>query len=239
MASSPLTCSFVLPAHNEEGNIARAVAAVTETADRLFAGHEVVVVNDGSSDRTAEIVRDLAAADPRVRLVEHPTNLGYGQALRTGFAAAQLDLVFLTDSDNQFDLTELEGFLPALDRADAVLGWRRNRQDPLVRRLSAEAWNRLMRLLFSVPVRDVDCAFKLMRRDALVALPLQARGAMVSTELIVHMHRSGHPIVEQPVTHLPRTTGDPSGGSPKVIARAFRELAQLYPSLRRAGRDHR
>jgi glycosyltransferase involved in cell wall biosynthesis len=231
-----LTCSFVLPAHNEEGNIARAVASATEAGARLFTDHEVVVVNDGSSDRTAEIVGALAVADSRVRLVEHPTNLGYGQALRTGFAEARCQLVFLTDSDNQFDLSELDGFVDEIEHADAVLGRRLDRQDPLGRRLSGHAWNSLMRLLFRVPVRDVDCAFKLMRRDALASLPLRARGAMVSAELIVHLDKGGHRIVERGVTHLPRTSGEPSGGSPKVIARAFRELAQLYPSLRSAGR---
>jgi glycosyltransferase involved in cell wall biosynthesis len=173
-----------------------------------------------------------------VRLVTHRTNLGYGQALRTGFAEARNDLVFLTDADNQFVLDELDDFVALIEDADAVLGRRRDRQDPLGRRLSGEAWNRLMRLLFTVPVGDVDCAFKLMRRDAIAALPLQARGAMVSTELIVHLAGRGSRIIERPVTHLPRTAGEPSGGSPKVIARAFRELAALYPSLARARKAH-
>lgn len=223
--------SIVLPAFNERQNIEAAVRRATEVATRLCASHEVIVVDDGSTDGTADVVSAIAQQDPRVRLLRHGRNLGYGEALRTGFLAARLDLVFFTDADNQFDLDELEGFLPVIDRADVVCGYRANRQDAPHRRALARGWNILVRLLLDVPVRDIDCAFKLFRRDVLRDLRIESVGAMVNTELMVKLGRSGSTVVELPVTHLPRTAGRARGAHPRVIARAFVELVRLYRGL--------
>lgn len=228
-----LTCSIVLPAHDEAANIDSCLDAVTKAGDRFFAGHEVIVVDDGSGDGTGEIVERRRQLDPRVRLVTHERNQGYGRALRSGFEAASCDLVFFTDSDNQFDLDELALLTALIHDSDVVAGYRRNRQEGWRRRAGAEAWNRLVQLAFGVPLRDVDCAFKLFRRSLLDDLALQATGAMVSTELITRFVQRGARVAEVPVTHLPRTAGEASGGDLRVIARAFRELARLYPSLRR------
>ncbi len=160
--------SIVLPAFNEEANIEQAVAEATATAERLFAEHEVIVVDDGSARRAPR--RSCArspASDPRVRLISHGRNRGYGEALRTGFLASRLDFVFFTDADLQFDMNELERFLPYAGTVDVVAGYRVNRQDPLARRPMAYAWNLLVRVLFYVPVRDIDCAFKLFDRRVL------------------------------------------------------------------------
>jgi glycosyltransferase involved in cell wall biosynthesis len=230
--------SIVLPAFDEEANIAEAVARAQAAAERLCGEHEVIVVDDGSRDRTAAIVEELGAADPRIRLLRHPRNLGYGEAVRSGLRAARLDLVFLTDADNQFDLGELERFLPWIDRVDVVAGYRVNRQDPLFRRVNAKAWNALVRMLFYVPVRDIDCAFKLFRRSVFDAVDLQSVGAMVSTELMVTVGRSGASVVELGVRHYPRTAGTARGASPRVIARALWELARMYRRLSRAGVEH-
>ena len=227
------TLSVVLPAFDEEDNIERAVAAVTEVADRLFVDHEVIVVDDGSRDRTAEIVRDLTAQDPRVRLVQHGVNRGYGEALRTGFTQARMDLVFMTDADNQFDVWELGRFLPWIERTDVVVGYRVNRQDTAVRRMNAWGWNQLMRGLFHAPVRDIDCAFKLFRREVFDVVDLSAVGAMVSTELMVKLGRAGLGIMEIGVHHYPRTAGEARGAHPKVILTALREVASMYRSLHR------
>jgi glycosyltransferase involved in cell wall biosynthesis len=227
--------SVVLPAFNEEANIVEAVARATAVADRLFADHEVIAVDDGSRDRTAELVRELAAQDPRVRLVQHPRNLGYGEALRTGFQSARMDLVLLTDADNQFDLNELELFVPWIQKVDIVCGYLINRQDPLVRRLMGKSWNYLVRALFYVPVRDIDCAFKLMRRRVFEDLDLESVGAMVSTELMVKLGRSGAGVVEVGVHHYPRTAGQARGANPKVILRAFWELSRIRRRLSLVG----
>jgi len=230
--------TIVLPAFNEEGSIERALADATRVSDRMCAEHEIIVVDDGSHDGTAELVMSAAAADPRIRLVQHPRNLGYGEALRSGFRAARLDLVFFTDADNQFDLDELEAFLPWTDVVDVVAGYRTNRQDTWFRRLNARAWNYLVRALFYVPVRDIDCAFKLFRRKVFETIDLESVGAMVNTELMVKLGRSGAGVVELGVTHYPRTAGQARGASPRVIARALYELAKMYRRLERTDAGH-
>ena len=223
--------SIVLPAYDEELNIAQAIEEATRTAERLLADHEVIVVDDGSTDRTGRIVREIAALDPRVRLVAHPANRGYGEALRSGFLAAGLDFVFFTDADLQFDIDELERFLPYAGTVDVVAGYRVNRQDTFIRRANAYGWNVLVRMLFYVPVRDIDCAFKLFDRRALGAVDIESVGAMVNTELMVKLGRKGASVVEIGVQHRPRRAGRARGASPRVIARAFGELMRMRRRL--------
>jgi glycosyltransferase involved in cell wall biosynthesis len=223
--------SFVLPAYNEEGNILRAIDNTVAVARRYCGAYEVIVVDDGSRDRTAELVERVALEDDGVRLVRHTENRGYGEALRTGFAAATLDFVFFTDADNQFDMNELPLLLEWAEDADVVAGYRKQRRDPAMRRVNAWAWNRLVRALFCVPVRDVDCAFKLFRRSALEGLTIESRGAMINTEIMVKLSRAGNTVVEVGVTHLPRTTGEGSGADLRVILRAFNEISRMYPVL--------
>lgn len=231
--------SVVLPAYNEEANIETAVGDALAVFDRLdLAGSEVIVVDDCSTDGTAALVRRLAAADPRVRLIGHARNQGYGGALKSGFLAAARPLVFFTDADNQFDLDELERFLPLIDRVDVVAGYRINRCDPMFRRVNAKAWNYLVRMLFYVPVRDIDCAFKLFRREVLDGLELESVGAMVNTELMVKLGRSGYRLVEVGVSHRPRTAGKARGANPRVIARALVELARMHSKLSNMEASH-
>jgi glycosyltransferase involved in cell wall biosynthesis len=223
--------SIVLPAYNEAANIELAVARAGEVARRHCADYEVIVVDDGSTDRTADLVRGLAADDDAVRLVQHPRNLGYGGALKSGFQAAKLDLIFFTDADNQFDLEEISEFLNLIQSVDVVAGYRIKRCDPASRRAMARAWNYLVRALFYVPVRDIDCAFKLFRREVFDGLELDSVGAMVNTELMVKLGRSGFRVVEVGVTHFPRTAGTPRGARPSVIIRAFIELSRMHRRL--------
>ena len=133
--------SIVLPAHNEESNVATAIKRAAEAASRLCSDYEIVIVDDGSTDATADVVRAEAAENPHVRLVSHDKNRGYGEALHTGFRAATMDLVFFTDADNQFDFEELEKVLPLSDRVGVVAGYRKVRQDPWRRRFTARVWN--------------------------------------------------------------------------------------------------
>jgi glycosyltransferase involved in cell wall biosynthesis len=225
------TISFVLPAYNEESNITRAIESTVAVASRYCPNFEIIVVDDGSADRTAELTQASAAVHHQVRLIQHETNRGYGEALRTGFTHAEMEFVFFTDSDNQFDMDELPLLLAWADHADVVAGYRKVRQDPIMRRLNAWAWNRLVRALFYVPVRDIDCAFKLFRRDALAAIDIESRGAMINTEIMVKLARAGWTVVEVGVTHLPRMAGSTTGAKPSVILRAFREVRAMYPSL--------
>lgn len=231
--------SIVLPCHDEAENVA-AVVGDARRAGNLFAfDHEVIVVDDGSTDDTRRIAEVLAAQDPHVRVVVHEHNRGYGAAVRSGIAASRLDWVLLTDGDGQFDLLELEGFVPMTRRNDLLMGFRILRADPAPRRAAAWAWNQLMERTFAVGVRDVDCAFKLARGDALRALPLTSDGAMISTELLVRARQLGWRVSEIGVHHRPRMAGESSGGDLHVVARAFRERRALRHALRDEARGER
>src|SRR5690349_14693353 len=198
--------------------------------------YEIIVVDDGSADRTAEIATALAAADPRVRLVRHQQNRGYGGALKSGFAAATKKYVFFTDGDGQFDVGEITSLLPYVPQHDVVIGYRIDRAEGGLRRVNAGAWNFLVRNLFGIPSRDVDCAFKLFDRRVFDVVHPEAEGAMISTEILARTVRAGFRVTEVGVHHYPRRHGTPTGANPLVIARAFYELFKLY---RRITRDAR
>jgi glycosyltransferase involved in cell wall biosynthesis len=225
--------SAVLPAYNEEGALEATVSALRAVLVSVGRPYEIIIVNDGSADRTGAIADGLAGADPAVRVVHHVRNLGYGAALKSGFGAARLPWVFLMDADGQFDPGELPRFLAAAERADFIVGYRPARADPVHRMLYARIWAGMMSLLLGVGVRDVDCAFKLMRRSVLDRLALEAGGAFLSAEMLAKARRLGARFVELPVRHLPRRAGASTGGSVRVLLRAFAELARLWWKVRR------
>jgi glycosyltransferase involved in cell wall biosynthesis len=223
--------TVVLPCHDEEANVEQAVREAGAAARDTAADYEILVVDDGSSDATRRIAAACAAEDRRVRLLVHDTNRGYGAALRTGIAAARCDWILLTDADLQFDLGELRDFVePARDH-DLLVGFRLVRMDPLPRRVNAYAWNRLVDRVFDLRVRDVDCAFKLIRRDLAQRLRLTADGAMISTELVARAALAGARMAEFGVHHRPRAAGRQSGADPAVVAGAFRELRRIRAEL--------
>jgi glycosyltransferase involved in cell wall biosynthesis len=224
--------SVILPCHDEAENVERAIDEATAAGELVADAHEILVVDDGSTDATRDLAQARAAVDPRVRVLVHDVNRGYGAAVRTGIAAARLEWLFLTDADLQFDMTELTRFVPLAQSTDVIAGFRTHRADPPHRLLNAAAWNALVRRVFDVPLRDVDCAFKLMRRDLVQALPLAAEGAMVSTELVTRAQDAGARIAELGVGHRPRMAGRSSGASPRVVLRAFRELRAVSAELR-------
>ena len=224
--------SIVLPAYNEEANVALAVARMIEATDPLFETIEILVVDDGSRDATAQHVREVARSDPRVRLLQHPVNRGYGAAVTTGLRAAEQPLVFYTDSDLQFDPHQIRDLLARIDEFPVVIGYRKNREDPWFRTLNAWAWNQLQRVTFGMAFRDVDCAFKLLRREVLESIPLRAEGAFFSTELLLRARAAGYEFVEVPVDHFPRRAGAPTGARLGVIGKAFREMWRLRRELK-------
>ncbi len=222
--------SLFFPAHNEAENIEPLVREALGALSALADQYEIIAVDDGSRDGTAELADRLAAEHLSVRVVHHPVNRGYGAALRSGFAAARYPLVAFIDGDRQFrvaDLVRLIDRLNAADQPDVVLGYRLRRADPAVRLIYARAYRLALRLLFGLRVRDPDCACKLFRRDALEGIRLESGGAFLSAELLIKLRVRGRRIVEVGVPHYPRTAGSASGANPKVVFRAVRDFWRL------------
>ena len=224
MKTTEYSLSVVLPAHNEEAAIAETLQSVVNTLAMWLQDFEVIVVDDGSRDRTGAIVESFAATHPCVRMIHHPINQGYGGALASGFEAATKELVFFMDADRQFDIHDLECFFPLVEEYDAVLGYRIDRQDTWLRKLNAWGWKMVIGMVFGVHVRDVDCAFKLIRADFFREHRLETRGAMINTELLYKFTRAGYHYTQMGVRHLPRQGGRATGAKPAVILRAFHEL---------------
>jgi glycosyltransferase involved in cell wall biosynthesis len=225
--------SVVLPAYNEEAVIAETVSRCVEVLRVLAPDYEVIVVDDGSRDRTGAVADELAAANPRVRVVHNHPNRGYGGALIAGFDAVRTELTFFMDADGQFDIADIAEPLRLRERGHrAVLGYRAHRQDPFMRLVNAWGWNVLVSLLYRLPVRDVDCAFKLYDTALVRVADVQAVGAVINTEMLVKLSRLGQPFVQVPVRHYRRRHGNATGANPRVILRAFRELVGLHAKLR-------
>lgn len=226
--------SVFLPAHNEEDSIQRVVDGFRAELPKLTDDYEIIVVNDGSSDQTGQIAERMALKDKRVRVVHHPLNQGYGAAVISGINAASKAYVLLSDGDGQFDPADSALLAAKVSDCDVVVGRRLRRADPLMRRLNGTAWSTLMRLLFGLRITDMDCGFKLFRREILANLELEAKGAMLTTELMAKLAGRGARITEVDVHHLPRLAGEQSGNSLRVIVRAFKELFGLYWKVRAA-----
>lgn len=220
--------SVFFPSYNEEGNIRKTVEIADAVLKKITPTYEIIVVNDGSRDATGAVADKLVSENSKVRVVHHPKNLGYGAALWSGIHAAQYDWIFFTDADLQFDLNEINKLLQYIPEYKVVLGYRSPRRDSFMRLLNAKGWNWLVRTLFSLKVRDIDCAFKLFHKDVITSLPLKTRGATMSAEMLIRIMRKGIPWKEVPVSHFPRTLGSPTGAKISVIVRAFKELFVLY-----------
>ncbi|MEP0357632.1 MAG: glycosyltransferase family 2 protein [Paraglaciecola sp.] len=223
--------SIIFPAYNEQENIADSINNAITAFEKYFDKITVIPVNDGGADNTGNIIDEMAAKDERVKPVHHEVNQGYGTALRSGFKAATHDYIFFSDSDGQFDLEEISKLLLYIDSYDMVLGYREKRADPFHRKANAWAWGSLVRMLFKINVKDIDCAFKLFRRSVFNEITLESGGAMVNTELLALATKRGFTMKNVPVSHYSRELGEQTGANPLVIIKAFAELFKLYAKI--------
>lgn len=225
--------SVVLPAYNEEDVIADTVEHVDKAISTICPDYEIIIVDDGSIDRTGEIIDGLAVKNKHVSPVHNRPNRGYGGALIAGFSAAEKDLIFFMDADGQFDIEDIKLLLPYISSYDAVLGFRKHRRDPLHRKINAFGWNTLVHMLFGLKVRDVDCAFKLYHAEVVRRADVRAEGAMINTEMLVKLTRLGYRFIQVGVHHYPRIGGKATGANLKVIFHAFKELIKLYLKVKK------
>lgn len=221
---SKLQISIVLPAHNEAENLPKLLKDVANCMKNLAWDYEVIVVNDGSTDNTKDILAQLKQTDSKIKEIYHPKNRGYGAALRSGFAAATKEWIFFTDSDRQFDIKEITKLASFSQDFDLVIGYRINRQDNWMRLLNARIYHLAIRILFGLCVKDIDCAFKLIKREVIQKINLESDGAFISSELLIKMKWIHARIKEIPVSHYPRIAGNSTGANLKVILIAMKEV---------------
>jgi glycosyltransferase involved in cell wall biosynthesis len=226
--------SVFFPAYNEAANIGTTVKKALKALPKVAKKWEVIVIDDGSKDKTGEIVKQLAKKEKRIRLITHSPNKGYGEALKSGYYNARYQLIAMTDADGQFDLKEIDKLLAKIDQAEVVWGFRINRQDSALRKFFGWGWTFLANLLLGIKVKDVDCGFKLVKKQVIKKIPklTSTRGGMISPELLGKAKKAGFKITEVGVHHYPRKEGHQTGADINVIVNSFLDLAKLWWQLR-------
>jgi glycosyltransferase involved in cell wall biosynthesis len=227
--NKPPSISVFFPAYNDAGTIASLVVLADRTLRKLTDDYEVIVVNDGSADHTAHVLSELEAVYPKLRTIHHPTNLGYGSALRTGFASATKDLIFYTDGDAQYDVRELELLVPLMtDGVDVVNGYKISRSDPLHRILIGRIYCWLIKLAFMIKIRDVDCDFRLVRRASYNRVRLFSASGTICVEMVKSFQDAGLRFAECPVHHYHRAYGKSQFFNFKRLFKTFSDLSRLW-----------
>lgn len=228
--------SVFFPTYNEEGNIERVVGGAKKVLGKVADKWEILIVEDGSKDKTPQITDNLAKRDKRVRVIHHNPNQGYGGALKTGFYNSKYELVAFTDSDGQFDFSEIVNFVLKQKEtgADLVIGYYKKRQVSKFKILTSKMWELAVFVLFGLHVRDIDCGFKLISKKVINKIPKlkSERGAFISSEFLIKAKKYGFKIVEIPVTHYPRKAGVGTGRNINVIIQSFIDLFKLWSNLR-------
>lgn len=224
--------SVFLPAFNEEDSITLTVEGVAKVLKSLNLDWEVLVINDGSKDRTAEVVKELENKIPGVKLINHEKNMGYGHALKTGFASSKYSWVAFVDSDGQFDFSEIKKFLEKTDEADLILGYRLNRADPFQRRIFTWGWKMLAMVLLGLNVRDYSCGFKLIKKKVIEDIsPIESEEKVTQIEMLIKAKKKGYKFAEIGVRHYPRIHGMPTGANLFVVLKSFADILRLWRQL--------
>lgn len=224
--------SVFFPTYNEEKNIKKTVTEAVKILEKIAKDWEIVVVNDGSTDKTEEIVKKLMKKEPRISMITHTPNKGYGAAFKSGFYHCQYPWIAYTDADGQFAFSEIDKFLAEKDEGDLIIGYRLQRRDPALRIFIAKLLKIWNLVFFGLWLRDVDCGFKLIKKEVVDKIgTLKTESAITETEFLARAIRAGFKIVEVPVHHFPRLTGKQTGGDIKVIVKAVKESFNLWKSL--------
>lgn len=224
--------SVFLPAYNEEDSIASAVEGVVEVLKSLAIDWEVLVINDGSKDKTAEVVKSLEKKYPNVRLINHEVNKGYGHVLKTGFAQAKYPWVAFVDSDGQFDFAEIKKLIEKTDEADVILGYRLNRADPFRRGIFTWGWKMLAFMLLGLNVRDYSCGFKLVKKKVIEDIsPIESEEKVTQIEMLIKVQKRGYKFAEVGVHHYARKAGVATGANLSVVKKSFTDMLKLWKEL--------
>ena len=226
--------SVFFPAYNEEANIESTVKKARQVLINITEEWEIIIVNDGSKDNTLTIANNLSKYDKRIKVVNHEVNKGYGEALKSGFYSAKYPLITTIDADGQFDFSEVTKLLEKITKADVVIGYRLDRKDSLIRKIFGWGWTFLANLMFGIMVKDVDCSFKLVKKEVIDKIPkLQSsRGGMISPELLAKAKKCGFTVDEVGVHHYQRKEGRQTGADLNVILKSFSDLFSLWIQLR-------
>jgi len=220
--------SFFCPAYYDEKNLPLLIPSVVNLLDDVAGDYEIIIVEDGSPDNTGRVADDLAKKHKKIRVIHHKRNLGYGAALKTGFANCRMDFICYTDGDNQFRVEEFRKMLPLLEKADVVIGFRRNRAESLRRMIPSKGFNFMINLLFGLRIRDFNCAFKIYKKKVLDSIKIESSSPFINGEMLAKAKKKGFRIVQVAVKHYPREHGIASGVKPKVILTSFYELAMQF-----------
>jgi glycosyltransferase involved in cell wall biosynthesis len=220
--------TIILPAHNEAGNVERVVSSLMKAMTSTGWDFLILIVNDGSQDQTGQICENLSRTHPCIRCVHHDRNRGYGGALISGFKSAEGTHVGIMDGDDQFDAGDLVRLISYAGSFDVVVGYRRRRADPSGRRIMGQTWTLIGRVLFDIPVRDLNCGLKIFRRSIMDGLTLRCVGPGINLEIMAQIAAAGIRIKEVDCSHYPRTIGNQSGGSLRAIKKAIPELVSVF-----------
>lgn len=232
MKSSKLSSvSFFCPAYNDEKNLPVLIPRVNEFLSEITDTYEIIIVHDGGPDRTGEVADRLSSEFPNVRVIHHPKNLGYGVTLRDGFNASKYDYVMYTDGDNQYDVREFLPHLNLLKEADVLSGYVTEKAASLRRKGQSEIYNWIIRLLFLVWCRDINCAMKIYKRKVLDTIEIKSPSCFIDAEMIIKSKKAGFNVVQFPVTHFLRTEGVPSGSKMSVIMSTIRDMLKYRLGL--------
>jgi len=224
--------SVFFPVFNEEENIKSVVESALEFLPSITKCYEIIIVDDGSQDKTGQIADVLSRQYKEISVIHHFSNCGYGATLQTGFRAAKNDLIFFTDGDGQFNIKELSQLTVLIENADIVCGYRVKRADPLFRKINARFYRLLLRVLFNLKITDINCAFKLFKQKVVQNLNFESKSALINAEILILAQKKGYLIEEVGVSHYPRAKGKQTGAKLPVILRTFAELLRLWRKLR-------